>query len=142
MTPPEDNEAQRLIESHIATLDQHKGQLERALAHLKGPAGGEGPNRGQGGRGQSRGGQSRQVRGSGPREGRRPRSENGGAQRAPRGARRGEVIADLEANPGSKAATVANRVGINPTHAQTILANLVKQGVATKEGQQYTAVAG
>jgi hypothetical protein len=37
---------------------------------------------------------------------------------------------------------VASRVGINPTHAQTILGNLVKQGVATKEGQQYTLVVG
>jgi hypothetical protein len=37
---------------------------------------------------------------------------------------------------------VAGRVGINPNHAQTILGNLVKQGVASKEGQQYTLVAG
>jgi DNA-binding IclR family transcriptional regulator len=58
------------------------------------------------------------------------------------GARRAEVIADLDANPGSRAAEVAGRVGINPTHAQTILGNLVKQGVATKEGQQYTVTAG
>ena len=48
------------------------------------------------------------------------------------------MIADLEANPGSKAGEVASRVGMNPNHAQTILGNLVKQGVATKEGQQYT----
>ena len=51
------------------------------------------------------------------------------------------MIADLKANPGSKAGEVARRVGINPNHAQTILANLVKQGVATKEGQRYTASA-
>jgi hypothetical protein len=37
---------------------------------------------------------------------------------------------------------VASRVGINPNHAQTILANLIKQGAATKEGQQYTVAAG
>jgi hypothetical protein len=66
----------------------------------------------------------------------------GGVERAPRGARRGEVIADLKSNPGSKAGDVANRVGINQNHAQTILGSLVKQGVATKEGQQYTLVVG
>jgi hypothetical protein len=66
----------------------------------------------------------------------------GGRNPPRRGPRRGEVIADLEANPGSKAGEVASRVGINPNHAQTILGNLVKQGVATKEGQQYTVVAG
>jgi DNA-binding IclR family transcriptional regulator len=52
------------------------------------------------------------------------------------------VIADLKTNPGAKAGEVASRVGINPNHAQTILGNLVRQGVATKEGQQYTLVAG
>jgi DNA-binding IscR family transcriptional regulator len=52
------------------------------------------------------------------------------------------VIADLKTNPGAKAGEVASRVGINPNHAQTILGNLVKQGVATKEGQAYTLVAG
>jgi DNA-binding IclR family transcriptional regulator len=70
------------------------------------------------------------------------RGQLSGGERAPRGARRGEVIADLKANPGSKAGQIARRVGINPNHAQTILGNLVKQGVATKEGQQYTLVAG
>jgi hypothetical protein len=52
------------------------------------------------------------------------------------------VIADLRANPGAKAGEVASRVGINPNHAQTILGDLVKQGVATKEGQQYTVIPG
>jgi hypothetical protein len=128
---PQPEEAQRLIEEHIATLGEQKAQLERALAHLNGSAGGEGHgdrgNRGAGG------GKGRQAPGGG---------NVGGADRAPRGARRGEVIADLEAHPGSKAGEVASRVGINPNHAQTILGNLVKQGVATKEGQQYTVAAG
>jgi hypothetical protein len=124
-------EAQRLIEEHITTLGEQKAQLERALAHLNGSAGGEG-------QGNSRG------RGAGAGKGRQA-AEGGngtGGEKAPRGARRGEVIADLKANPGTKAAEVARRVGINPTHAQTILGNLVKQGVATKEDQQYTLVAG
>lgn len=30
MTSPEDDEAQCLIENHIATLDEHNGRLERA----------------------------------------------------------------------------------------------------------------
>jgi hypothetical protein len=131
---PQPEEAQRLIEEHIATLGDQKAQLERALAHLNGSAGGEGQesqdNRGNRGAGAGRGGQT-------------PTAGNGGnGDRAPRGARRGAVIADLEAHPGSKAGEVARRVGINPNHAQTILANLVKQGVATKEGQQYTVTAG
>jgi predicted transcriptional regulator len=125
---PQPDEAQQLLEQHIATLDEQKSQLERALAHLKGPAGGEAQGRRQGaGRGKGR-----------PN----PGGANAGAAQAPRGARRAEVIADLGANPGSNAAEVATRVGINPNHAQTILGNLVKQGVATKEGQQYTVVAG
>jgi hypothetical protein len=127
---PQPEEAQQLIEEHIATLGEQKGQLERALAHLNGsPGNGQGKPRGQGA-------------GAGNR---RPAQNGGGApggERAPRGARRGEVIADLKANPGTKAGEVASRVGINPNHAQTILGNLVKQGVATKEGQQYTLVAG
>lgn len=128
---PQPEEAQRLIEEHIATLGEQKAQLERALAHLNGSAGGEGrDDRGSRGTGAGKG---RQSQGGG---------SAGGADRAPRGARRGEVIADLEAHPGSKAGEVASRVGINPNHAQTILANLVKQGVATKEGQQYTVTAG
>jgi predicted Rossmann fold nucleotide-binding protein DprA/Smf involved in DNA uptake len=127
---PQPDEAQRLIEEHIATLDEQKSQLERALGHLKGSTGDEG--------------QGRRGQGAGGRKG--PQSPNGGgrggAARAPRGARRAEVIADLESNPGSKAAEVASRVGINPNHAQTILGNLVQQGVAKKKGQQYTMAAG
>jgi hypothetical protein len=129
---PQPEAAQRLIEEHIATLGEQKAQLERALAHLNGsPGGGEG-------RKESRG------QGAGSGKGRKA-GEGGkgaGGERAARGARRGEVIADLKSNPGSKAGEVANRLGINPNHAQTILGNLVKQGVATKEGQQYTLVAG
>lgn len=128
---PQTEEAQQLIEEHIATLGEQKAQLERALAHLNGSAGSEGED-------------NRSSRGVGAGKGRQGPSggNTGGADRAPRGARRGEVIADLEANPGSKAGEVASRVGINPNHAQTILANLVKQGVATKDGQQYTVTAG
>jgi hypothetical protein len=127
---PQPEEAQRLIEEHIVTLGEQKAQLERALTHLNGAAENEGQNRPGRGAGAGNG---RQAPNSG---------DVGGGSRAPRGARRGEVIADLEANPGSKAGEVASRVGINPNHAQTILANLVKQGVATKEGQQYTVTAG
>jgi predicted Rossmann fold nucleotide-binding protein DprA/Smf involved in DNA uptake len=127
---PQPDEAQQLIEEHIATLGEQKAQLERALGHLQGSA----PAEGQGAR-----------RGQGAAAGKRPPAPGGGnaggGERASRGARRGEVIADLKANPGSKAGEVARRVGINPNHAQTILANLVKQGVATKEGQRYTASA-
>jgi hypothetical protein len=128
---PQPDEAQRLIEEHITTLGEQKAQLERALGHLQGSAGAEGQNAGRG-RGAGAG-KSRQVEEGG---------NVAGPKRGPRGARRGEVIADLKANPGSKAGEVASRVGINPNHAQTILGNLVKQGVATKEGQQYTLVAG
>jgi predicted transcriptional regulator len=128
---PQPDEAQRLIEEHITTLGEQKAQLERALGHLQGSAGGEGQNAGRG-RGPAAA-KGRQAQNSG---------NSGSAERAPRGARRGEVIADLKANPGAKAGEVASRVGINPNHAQTILGNLVKQGVATKEGQQYTLVAG
>jgi hypothetical protein len=128
---PQPEEAQRLIEEHIATLGEQKSQLERALAHLNGSGGAEG----QGGR---------RGQGTGAGKGKAaPVGEGaGGGERAPRGARRGEVIADLKANPGSKAGEVASRVGINPNHAQTILANLVKQGVASKEGQQFTLADG
>jgi hypothetical protein len=128
---PQTEEAQRLIEEHINTLGEQKAQLERALGHLQGSAGGEGQNSGRG-RGAG-GGKGRQAQNAG---------NSGGGERAPRGARRGEVIADLKANPGSKAGEIAGRVGINPNHAQTILGNLVKQGVVTKEGQQYTLVDG
>jgi type II secretory pathway pseudopilin PulG len=125
MTPPD--EAQRLIEEHIASLDEKKAQLERALGHLRGPGTGKG-NVSPGRRPQARN---------------RPQSEPAGGNRsqAPRGARRKEVIADLEANPGSKAADVASRVGIAPAHANTILSNLTKQGRATKDGAAYTLVA-
>jgi hypothetical protein len=128
---PQPEEAQRLIEEHITTLGEQKAQLERALGHLQGSASGEGQGAGRG-------------RGAGAAEGRQAQGggNSGGGERAPRGARRGEVVADLKANPGSKAGEVATRVGINPNHAQTILGNLVKQGVATKEGQQYTLVGG
>jgi hypothetical protein len=128
---PQPEEAQRLIEEHISTLGEQKAQLERALGHLQGSGGGEGQTAGRGG-------------GAGVGKGRQAPNPGGGGggERAPRGARRGEVIADLKANPGAKAGEVASRVGINPNHAQTILGNLLKQGVATKEGQQYTLVAG
>jgi hypothetical protein len=128
---PQPEEAQRLIEEHISTLGEQKAQLERALVHLNGSSGNGGQSKP---RGQGAGpGRGRQAANSGNAE---------GGERAPRGARRGEVVADLKANPGSRAGEVASRVGINPNHAQTILANLVKQGVATKEGQQYTVIAG
>lgn len=125
MTPPD--EAQRLIEEHIASLDEKKAQLERALGHLKGPGPGEGsasPAR------------RRQAKN-------RAQSEptGGNSSQTPRGARRKEVIADLEAHPGSKGAEIASRVGIAPAHANTILSNLVKQSRATKDGPLYTLVA-
>jgi hypothetical protein len=127
---PQPDEAQRLIEEHITTLGEQKAQLERALGHLQGSAGAEGQGSGP-------------RREAGSRQGRQAqKGGNAGGERAPRGARRGEVIADLKTNPGAKAGEVASRVGINPNHAQTILGNLVKQGVATKEGQAYTLVAG
>jgi hypothetical protein len=136
MTMPQPDEAQRLIEEHITTLGEQKAQLERALGHLQGSEGAKGQNAGRG-------------RGAGVGKGRRAQNTSNsaggneaGGERAPRGARRGEVIADLKANPGTQAGEVASRVGINPNHAQTILGNLVKQGVATKEGRQYTLVAG
>ncbi len=133
------DEAQRLIEGHIATLEEQKSQLQRALVHLKETSGGEAQNnrRGQG----AAGGKGR---GAGAGKGRRAQGGGSaaGGERAPRGARREEVIADLKANPAARAGEVAGRVGINPNHAQTILGNLVQQGVATKEGQQYTLVAG
>jgi hypothetical protein len=130
---PQPDEAQRLIEEHITTLGEQKAQLERALGHLQGSAGAEGQGSGPRREAGSRNGRQAQKGGSGG---------GAGGERAPRGARRGEVIADLKTNPGAKAGEVASRVGINPNHAQTILANLVKQGVATKEGQEYTLVAG
>jgi hypothetical protein len=116
-----------LIQEHIASLDEKKAQLERALGHLEGPGTGE-ANANSGGRAPVRG---------------RPRSEPTGGNRsqAPRGARRKEVIADLETNPGSKASEVANRVGISAAHANTILSNLAKQGRATKDGPLYTLIA-
>jgi predicted transcriptional regulator len=123
---PETDAAQKLIEEHIDSLGEQKAQLERALAHLNGSASPEGRS-------------ERRGRGAGTGSANRAQA---GAERAPRGARRGEVIADLKANPGSKAGEVASRVGINPNHAQTILGNLVKQGVASKQGRQYTLVAG
>jgi hypothetical protein len=100
---PQPEEAQLLIEEHIATLGEQKAQLERALGHLQGSAGGEGQGAG-GGRGAGAG------KGRGAQNG----GNAGGGERAPRGARRGEVIADLKANPGSKAGEIASRVGINP----------------------------
>ena len=54
-------------------------------------------------------------------------SATGRAQRATRGARRGGVVSDLRASQGSKAGEVACEVGINPNHAQTIVANLVRE---------------
>src|ERR1700753_554136 len=126
---PEPEAAQQLIEEHIDTLGQQKAQLERALAHLNGSAAAGAP----GGRGPAGRRQAGAGRGTG---------NAATGERAPRGARRAEVIADLKANPGSKAGQVASRVGINPNHAQTILANLVSQGVATKQGQQFTLKAG
>jgi hypothetical protein len=128
---PQPEEAQRLIEEHIATLGEQKAQLERALAHLNGSAENGAPGK---------------LRGQGAAARKGPQAAEGGngagGERAPRGARRGKVIADLKANPGTKAGEVASRVGINPSHAQTILGNLVKQGIATKEGPQYTLIAG
>lgn len=47
----------------------------------------------------------------------------GNRSQALRGARRDEVIADLKANPGSKAGEIASRVGILPPHANPILSN-------------------
>jgi hypothetical protein len=101
---PQPEEAQRLIEEHITTLGEQKAQLERALAHLNGSAGSEGQD-------------DRRGRGPGVGKGRQAAegANAGGEPRAPRGARRGEVIADLKANPGSKAGDVVSRVGINPT---------------------------
>lgn len=125
MTPPD--EAQQLIEEHIASLDEKKSQLERALAHLKGPAGREGEAR----------------PGREPGAGNRPQGQGGGPRtQAPRGARRKEVIADLKANPGSRPGEIAKRLGIAPTHAQTILSKLVEEERVTKSGPQYTWAGG
>jgi DNA-binding MarR family transcriptional regulator len=52
------------------------------------------------------------------------------------------VIADLKANPGSRPGEIAKRLGIAPTHAQTILSKLVEEERVTKSGPQYTWAGG
>jgi hypothetical protein len=119
------DDARSLIQSRLAELDAEAQDLERALVSL----------------GEGRGGRTRPRRkattatpvSAKPRVSRKRKS----AKRAPRGARREQLLAAVKANPGARPAELARAIGVKPAQVHNLIAKARKEKLLVKRGMGY-----
>lgn len=107
-------QARSLIEDAIAAIDSEREQLQRFLDHLNG-SDGRSPTR-------------RTARASGVRKRRQSRTPRKASRRVKRGQRVAEVLADIQAHPGTRPSETAGRLGIASTQVSATAAKLVDRG--------------
>ena len=125
------DDVRRLMQNRLAEIEVEKGVLERAIAAM-----GEGsdlpaspPSPGE-----------IQRRGNfGPAETGQPQASQGRrtAKRAPRGRRREQLLAAIEADPGARPSALAKTIGIRPTQVSVLLAKLRGERLIVKDGEGY-----
>ena len=59
------------------------------------------------------------------------------AKRAPRGQRREELLAAIEASPGSRPSELAATIGIRPTQISVLIAKARAEKLIVKRGEGY-----
>jgi hypothetical protein len=120
------NDARTLIQSRLAELDAEARDLERVLASL-----GErdGPRR-RPGRPKKAAAAPAKIK---PRASRKPKS----AKRAPRGARREQLLAAIKANPGARPTELARSIGVKPAQAHNLIAKASEEKLIVKKGKGY-----
>ena len=107
-------QAREIIEKQLAKLNDERQRIESALSHLVGSS----------------------------REPQKPRAKRRRkrAGKAAPGQRQREVLADVQANPGTKASEVAKRVGIPAPQVHGVVKGLVASKAIRKAGATLTAI--
>jgi Winged helix-turn-helix DNA-binding len=117
--------ARQLIESRLAELHAEARDLERALASLGArPA----PRRR---RGRPKKAAPAPAKAK-PRAARKRKSK-----RAPRGARREQLLAAIKANPGARPAELARSIGISSNQVHSLIAKARKDKLLVKKSKGY-----
>lgn len=125
-------DARRMIESRLAEIAAEARQLEGALAHL-GEDRARSPRRRRGAR------DGKTTSQATPPSQNRPRkpSRRKAARRAPRGRRREELLAAIEASPGARPSELAAAIGIRPTQVSVLIAKARAERLIVKHGDDY-----
>jgi Winged helix-turn-helix DNA-binding len=107
------------IEERLASIDDERRKLERALAAVTdGRSGRRGPGR--------------------PRAANGRASSSGRKRRRRRGGTRAEQAVKLVGdNPGISASDIARRMSIKPNYLYRVMSDLEKEGRVTKRGREY-----
>jgi hypothetical protein len=122
------DDARRLIESRLAEIEPETRRLERALPHL-GQAEGR-PRR-------RRGKKTTETSPSPSSEGGRKPTRRRVEKRAPRGRRREQLLAAIEASPGARPSELAKTIGIRPTQVSVLIAKGRAEKLIVKSGEGY-----
>jgi len=117
-------EAQKLIQSAIAAIDEEAQSLSAALESLNG------------------GTTSLKRKGRPPRKRSAARRARKGTQRAPKGSPSLEVVAAIDKKPGITGARLAKELGIPASQVDEICGALVKEKTIRKRGVTYEMVPG
>lgn len=118
--------ARAVIQSRLAELDAEAKDLQRALASL-----GERPvPRRRRGRPKKAAAAPTKAK---PRTPRKRKS----AKRAPRGARREQLLAAVKANPGARPSELAREIDISANQVHALLAKARKDKLLVRKGKGY-----
>jgi hypothetical protein len=122
--PPTTDTLQRaraLIQARLAELDTEAKGLERALSSLGETVAPRKP------RGRPKG-----TAASGT-----PKRQRKGAKRAPRGQRREQLLAAVEANPGARPSDLAREIEISANQVHALIAKARKDKLLVRKGKGY-----
>jgi hypothetical protein len=121
-------DARHLIESRLAAIEAETSRLERALLHL-----GQDESRRRRRRGKKTTATSPPLAVGGRRK---PTRRKVG-KRVPRGRRREQLLAAIEASPGARPSELAKSIGIRPTQVSVLIAKARAEKLIVKSGEGY-----
>jgi hypothetical protein len=114
--------ARRLIASRLEELDAEQRSIEAALRSL-----------GEGASNKPRRGRPRKAEAARTPASTRKRK----GARAPRGKRRADLLAAIEANPGARPAELARSIKAGPSQVHALIAKLRAEKLIVKRGKGY-----
>jgi hypothetical protein len=121
------DDARRLIESRLAEIEAETSRLDHALPHL-----GQAEGRPRRRRGKTTAASPPPAGG-----GRRKPTRRKVGKRAPRGRRREQLLAAIEASPGARPSELAKTIGIRPTQVSVLIAKGRAEKLIVKSGEVY-----
>lgn len=128
------DDVRQLIETRLAEIQAETRELEGALSGLR-----EGTARRPGRRGPKRKRTTTETAISATRAPtRRPAPRRKNAKRAPRGRRREQLLAAIEASPGARPSELAKTIGIRPTQVSVLIARARADKLIVKSGKGYS----